>query len=42
MAAPRLRFDLCSGRPLNLPAYRPVETYPVTVKDGVITIEVDC
>lgn len=34
-------FDLGTGRPLTLPAYRPVETYPVTVENGVITLEVD-
>ena len=35
------RFDLRTGRPLNLPAYEPVDTFPVDVRDGVITIEVD-
>ena len=34
-------FDLRTGRPLNLPAYVPVDTYPVSVQDGVIKIEVD-
>jgi 3-phenylpropionate/trans-cinnamate dioxygenase ferredoxin component len=35
------RFDLRSGKPLNLPAYEPVDTFPVTVQDGMIKIEVD-
>ena len=34
-------FDLRSGKPLNLPAYVPVDTFPVTVADGVIRVEVD-
>ena len=35
------RFDLRSGKPVNLPAYEPVDTFPVSVQDGVIKIEVD-
>lgn len=35
------RFDLKTGMPLTLPAYEPVETFPVTVQDGVIKIEVE-
>jgi 3-phenylpropionate/trans-cinnamate dioxygenase ferredoxin subunit len=35
------KFDLKTGKPLNLPAYVPVETFPVSVQDGVIKIEVD-
>jgi 3-phenylpropionate/trans-cinnamate dioxygenase ferredoxin subunit len=35
------RFDLRTGKPLNLPAYVPVDTFPVSVRDGVIKIEVD-
>ena len=34
------RFDITSGRPLSLPAYLPVETYPVTVRDGVVIVAV--
>jgi len=34
-------FDLRTGKPLNLPAYVPVDTFPVSVGDGVIKIEVD-
>jgi 3-phenylpropionate/trans-cinnamate dioxygenase ferredoxin subunit len=35
------RFDLRTGKPLNLPAYVPIDTFPVTVADGVIRVEVD-
>ena len=35
------RFDLRSGKPVNLPAYEPVDTFPVTVQNGMIKIEVD-
>ena len=35
------RFDLRTGKPLNLPAYVPVDTFPVLVEDGVIRVEVD-
>jgi 3-phenylpropionate/trans-cinnamate dioxygenase ferredoxin subunit len=35
------RFDLRSGRPLTLPAYQPVETFPVSVADGIIRVEID-
>ena len=34
-------FDLRTGKPLNLPAYEPVDTFPVSVQDGVIKLEVD-
>jgi 3-phenylpropionate/trans-cinnamate dioxygenase ferredoxin component len=34
-------FDLRTGKPLNLPAYVPVDTFPVSVEDGLIKIEVD-
>jgi 3-phenylpropionate/trans-cinnamate dioxygenase ferredoxin component len=34
------RFDITSGRPLTLPAYLPVETYRVAVRDGVVVVEV--
>ena len=34
-------FDLRTGKPLNLPAYVPVDTFPVLVEDGVIRVEVD-
>jgi 3-phenylpropionate/trans-cinnamate dioxygenase ferredoxin subunit len=35
------KFDLRTGTPLNLPAYVPVDTFPVSVADGVIRVEVD-
>jgi 3-phenylpropionate/trans-cinnamate dioxygenase ferredoxin subunit len=31
-------FDLRSGRPLSLPAFEPVRTFPVVVEDGVVTL----
>jgi 3-phenylpropionate/trans-cinnamate dioxygenase ferredoxin component len=34
-------FDLRTGKPLNLPAYVPIDTFPVTVEGGVIKVEVD-
>jgi 3-phenylpropionate/trans-cinnamate dioxygenase ferredoxin subunit len=35
------RFDVRSGRALTLPAYIPVATYPVRVRDdGLIVVEV--
>ena len=34
-------FDLRTGSPLTLPAYVPVETFPVSVEDGVIRVEID-
>ena len=33
-------FDVRTGRALTLPAYLPVETYPVRLEDGVIKVEV--
>ena len=34
------RFDIRTGRALSLPAYLPVETFPVRVEDGVIKLTV--
>ena len=34
-------FDLHTGKPLTLPAYVPVDTFPVSVEGGLIKIEVD-
>ena len=34
-------FDLRSGRPLCLPAFEPVDTFPVRVEDGEIRLEVE-
>jgi 3-phenylpropionate/trans-cinnamate dioxygenase ferredoxin component len=33
-------FDLTSGRPKTLPAYQPVATYPVTIEDATVKLEV--
>ena len=34
-------FDLRSGRPLSLPAFQPVPTFPVRVDDdGVVKVEI--
>jgi 3-phenylpropionate/trans-cinnamate dioxygenase ferredoxin component len=32
------RFDIRTGRPLTLPAYEPVETFPVVVEDGWVKV----
>ncbi len=34
-------FDLRTGKPLNLPAYVPVDTFPVVVEGDMIRVEVD-
>ena len=34
------RFDLQTGIPMTLPAYEAVETFPVSVQDGLIYVEV--
>lgn len=34
-------FDLRTGRPLTLPAYVPVDTFPVRVTGDMIELEVD-
>ena len=33
-------FDLATGAALTLPAYQPVEVYPVQIVDGVIHVDV--
>jgi 3-phenylpropionate/trans-cinnamate dioxygenase ferredoxin component len=33
-------FDLTTGRPKTLPAFQPVETFPVAVEGDTITLEV--
>jgi 3-phenylpropionate/trans-cinnamate dioxygenase ferredoxin subunit len=33
-------FDLRSGKPLTLPAYVPVETFPVLIEDGTIKLQI--
>jgi 3-phenylpropionate/trans-cinnamate dioxygenase ferredoxin subunit len=35
------RFDLRSGRPLTLPAYASVDTFPVIIEDETIKLEVE-
>ena len=34
------RFDIETGRALTLPAYIPVETFPVRVEDGLVKVTV--
>jgi 3-phenylpropionate/trans-cinnamate dioxygenase ferredoxin subunit len=33
------KFDIRSGRPLSLPAFEPVDTFPVSVEDGWVKVE---
>ena len=33
------QFDLATGRPLTLPAFEPVDTFPVKIEDGVVRVE---
>ncbi|PFG42938.1 3-phenylpropionate/trans-cinnamate dioxygenase ferredoxin subunit [Isoptericola jiangsuensis] len=35
------QFDLRTGRPLQLPAIKPVPVYPVSVEDGNVLVDVD-
>jgi 3-phenylpropionate/trans-cinnamate dioxygenase ferredoxin component len=34
------RFDIRTGRPLTLPAFEPVETFPVVVEDGWVKVDI--
>ena len=34
------RFDIRTGRALTLPAYLPVETFPVRVDGGIVKVDV--
>lgn len=34
-------FDLRTGKPLTLPAYVPVETFPVRVEGDIVRLEVE-
>ncbi len=34
-------FDLTTGRPKTLPAYEPVDTFPVIIADDLIKLEVE-
>ncbi|HEX3562248.1 MAG TPA: non-heme iron oxygenase ferredoxin subunit [Solirubrobacterales bacterium] len=33
-------FDLSTGRPRTLPAFAPVQTFPIAIEDDTITLEV--
>lgn len=35
------RFDVRSGAVTQLPAFRPVQTFPVRVQDGLVQVDVD-
>jgi 3-phenylpropionate/trans-cinnamate dioxygenase ferredoxin subunit len=35
------RFDMRSGQALCMPAFEPIETYPVVLSDGHVFVEVD-
>ncbi len=35
------RFDLTNGKALTLPAFEPVDTFPVVIEDDMIKLEVD-
>ena len=41
MVCPRhgSRFDLETGIPMTLPAFLPVPTYPVSIRDGMVVVE---
>ena len=39
--AARPLFDLKTGKPLTLPAYVPVDTFPVIIEDETIKLEVE-
>ena len=34
-------FDLTNGKPKTLPAYVPVDTFPVIIEDDTIKLEVE-
>ena len=33
-------FEICTGEPLSLPAWEPVETFPVRVDDGMVRVRI--
>jgi 3-phenylpropionate/trans-cinnamate dioxygenase ferredoxin subunit len=33
-------FDLTTGRPKSLPAFAPVQTFPIAIEDDTVTLEV--
>jgi len=35
------RFDLETGIPMSLPAFLPVRIFPVSVRDGVVVVDVE-
>jgi 3-phenylpropionate/trans-cinnamate dioxygenase ferredoxin subunit len=35
------RFDLETGIPMSLPAFEPVRTFPVSVRNGVVVVDLD-
>jgi 3-phenylpropionate/trans-cinnamate dioxygenase ferredoxin subunit len=35
------RFDLQTGTPMTLPAFQPVETFPVSVVEGTVVVDVE-
>jgi len=35
------RFDLETGIPMSLPAFLPVRIFPVSVRDGMVVVEVE-
>ncbi len=41
MICPRhgAQFDLATGKALTLPAFEPVDTYPVAIVDGVVRVD---
>jgi 3-phenylpropionate/trans-cinnamate dioxygenase ferredoxin subunit len=34
------QFDIRTGRALTLPAYEPVETFPVRVDEGIVKVQI--
>jgi len=34
-------FDLRTGKPMTLPAYVPVDTFPVVIEDDLVKVEVE-
>ena len=34
------RIEICTGRPLSLPAVLPVETFPVHVENGLVKVTI--
>jgi 3-phenylpropionate/trans-cinnamate dioxygenase ferredoxin subunit len=35
------RFDLETGIPMSLPAFQAVQTFPVSIRDGVVFVDVE-